>query len=100
MVVEFVDVPAIGVRASHGDLTWGSYHKMTTDEFLNKTWRSLRDDASPLALERWKGALIALHKCGLLSVLEVEAWANRFARCPGHDDEGGRAWCAFCGNLK
>jgi len=72
---------------------------MSADEFLHMIWRDLRDDCSPVILARASGAVTALTSCGLLNALEAEAWLQRIARCPGHKDESGRSWCAYCGEL-
>jgi hypothetical protein len=70
------------------------------DEFLNGLWDSMRDDCSVRAQAQAAGALVALQAVGLLSLLELEAWAIRFQHCPGHGAEGGRVWCAYCGDLE
>lgn len=71
----------------------------TGDEFLYMVWREMRNDRSNVAVQRAMGAIAALQVVGILTVIEAEAWTTRFSRCPGHDDEGGRSWCAYCGNL-
>jgi len=71
----------------------------TADQFLTALWRQMRNDKSEIACARAGGALVALQEVGLLTPFEVEAWNMRFERCPGHEDEGGRSWCAYCGNL-
>lgn len=73
---------------------------MTVNEFLNKFWRTMRDDNSNEAKAQAAGAIAALKATGQLNALEAEAWATRMEHCPGHDDEGGRVWCAYCGNLE
>jgi hypothetical protein len=62
-------------------------------------WREMRNNRSELIVAQAMGALTALLACGLLTALEVTQWTYCFDRCPGHDDEGGRRWCAYCGNL-
>lgn len=66
---------------------------------LTAVWRALRNDASvhPMAT----AVSIALFACdaGLIDRDGAELWIRRFQTCPGHDDEGGRAWCAYCGDL-
>lgn len=61
-------------------------------------WRALRDDA------RYYDCAAACvrfaRRAGLLTVEQEELWLLRLTTCPGHDDEGGRAWCAFCGELE
>lgn len=73
--------------------------RQIVDDYLNAVWRALRDDASPDVEAASVGALLAFHMVGLLNELECEAWQARMKKCPGHDDEGGRVWCAYCGNL-
>ena len=65
---------------------------------LREEWRCLRDDA-----KRYDGAcavVVFLHGVGMLTADDAELWARRFETCPGHDDEGGRDWCAYCGNMR
>ena len=61
-------------------------------------WRELRNDHQRL------GAAMACvqfaARAGLLTLEAQELWELRFKHeCPGHDDEGGRVWCAYCGDL-
>lgn len=64
---------------------------------LRDEWRALRDDA------RYYDCAAACvrfaYRAGLLNVQQEELWLRRLTTCPGHDDEGGRVWCAYCGNL-
>jgi len=73
---------------------------MTPDEHLRELWRELRNDASPSKSDAVKAAVDALYAVGILSTEQCELWTRRLATCPGHDDEGGRSWCAFCGPMK
>jgi hypothetical protein len=67
------------------------------EDELRTEWCALRDDA------RYYDCAAAVvrfaERCGLLSKDEQELWLRRFLSCPGHDDEGGRSWCAFCGEM-
>lgn len=72
---------------------------MTADEYLTDVWRELRNDASPQKLEQAKSAAVALLAVGQLGVDQCELWVRRFKSCPGHEDEGGRSWCAYCGAM-
>lgn len=72
---------------------------MSAAEILNRMWRCLRNDASDPQMARLYGAISALHQIGALTSDEAELWLRRIKECPGHDDEGGRVWCAYCGLL-
>lgn len=80
---------------------------MTTDEsktaatlFLDREWRQLRNSCDREAVVRVQGAIDALGAAGVLSDTEHELWLRRIRECPGHDDEGGRKWCAYCGVIR
>ena len=78
-----------GVSTSSGD--------RVADALMDE-WRALRDDAryydSAAAVVRFA------YRAGLLSKQKQELWLHRITTtCPGHDDEGGRNWCAFCGKM-
>ena len=45
------------------------------------------------------GAIDAFATIGLFSAVERDGWKARIKNCPGHDDEGGRSWCAYCGDM-
>lgn len=64
---------------------------------LMNVWRSLRDDASPTALASACALTWFAYDAGIVDSEQRELWARRFQTCPGHDDEGGRTWCAYCG---
>lgn len=34
-------------------------------------------------------------EAGLLTPSQHELWTLRLQKCPGHEDEGGRDWCAY-----
>lgn len=65
------------------------------NDWLDGTWRELRNGANPARQAYLAGAVDALRSLGLLNDAEQEAWVARGKRCPGHDDEGGRDWCAY-----
>jgi hypothetical protein len=65
------------------------------NDWLDGTWRELRNGAGPARRAYLAGAVDALRSLGLLDDAEQEAWIARGKRCPGHDDEGGRDWCAY-----
>ena len=72
---------------------------MNSEDVLDVMWRELRNDYSEGQLARFYGAVTALNQVGLVSAEQVELWLYRIKECPGHDDEGGRSWCAYCGNI-
>lgn len=74
--------------------------RLTPEDFLDKVWREMRNDGRPFILAGAIGAVEALLQVGMLSQVEADGWLARFERCPGHDDEGGRVWCAYCGRIK
>jgi len=77
----------------------GEMTKACAEEWLDGVWRGMRDGYKGQDVDRIHGALMVLQYLGALSPVERDGWAARLRTCPGHDDEGGRAWCAFCGNL-
>jgi hypothetical protein len=71
----------------------------TADEILRDCWLELRNDASPVRVACVLGHVIACRKLGFITDNEAELWQYRVQTCPGHDDEEGRQWCAYCGTL-
>jgi hypothetical protein len=74
-----------------------SDHAAKGDAFLHEEWRELRNGAGEIEMVHFGGMIRALHAVGLLSDDQRELWGRRSHTCPGHDDEGGRDWCAYCG---
>lgn len=70
---------------------------MTPDEGLMDQWRNLRDDARHKPAAR--ACVNFAYDCDLLTLEQRALWLRRLETCPGHDDEGGRAWCAYCGDM-
>lgn len=70
------------------------------EAFLTDLWRGLRDDVRPNKKNYVLGALDAMHEFGVIDDTFLELWQRRLETCPGHDDEGGRAWCAYCGPMQ
>ena len=66
---------------------------------LQDMWRNLRNDFSERARGFVLGAITALYLADVISDEQRELWTLRIDDCPGHGDEGGRVWCAYCGNL-
>jgi hypothetical protein len=64
---------------------------------LLEEWRALRDDA------RYYDCAAACvrfaHRVGMIDDVHRDLWLRCLTTCPGHDDEGGRSWCAFCGDM-
>ena len=73
--------------------------KAMAESMLLDQWRGLRDDASKGPVLFVLGAIELARCIGALDNDGAELWRRRIETCPGHDDEGGRAWCAFCGVL-
>ena len=63
--------------------------------WLMDLWRGLRDDNRIEERCYIQGAIQALYNIGVLGPTEEELWRRRIETCPGHDDEGKRAWCSY-----
>lgn len=72
---------------------------ITPDEAIKAMWRDLRDDARPSYVARVVACINFAWDVGLIAMDERELWLRRITTCPGHDDDGGRAWCAYCGDM-
>lgn len=70
---------------------------ITAEEALTALWRDLRDDARQAPAVRT--CINFAWDVGLIAMVERELWLRRITTCPGHEDEGGRAWCAYCGDM-
>lgn len=70
---------------------------MTAEQALLEMWRDLRNDARRAPEVR--ACIFFGYKVDLLTLEQRELWLRRITTCPGHDDEGGRAWCAYCGDM-
>ena len=77
-----------------------SFEKSDAEKWLDSAWRSIRDGWKGQYIDRIHGALALLEHLGVLTSIEVEGWRARLDRCPGHDDEGGRDWCGYCGKMR
>lgn len=62
-------------------------------------WGGLRDSATTTDLLKADEYLFAFWQLGIVDDLDVDGWKARFRRCPGHINEGGRVWCAYCGDI-
>lgn len=63
---------------------------------LREQWLQMRDDAN---FDAAAACVRFAHRLELLTAEQEELWLRRLSTCPGHDDEGGRSWCAFCGDM-
>lgn len=67
---------------------------------LHEIWLAMRDDASLSGRRGVALEIIAFaYRIGVLSLEQHDLWSLRMDTCPGHDDEGGRSWCAYCGKM-
>lgn len=67
--------------------------------YLKEEWLKLRDDNTMPRLKLLE-VIRGFHAVGLLTEEQHELWSLRLRTCPGHNDEGGRSWCAYCGDMK
>lgn len=72
---------------------------MSATDFLLELWFEMRNGAGPEAMARANGAIDMAEAIDGLPVGHGELWRRRIATCPGHDDEAGRDWCAYCGKM-
>ena len=87
-----MDGPSVTDRVSLAD-------QVRCDELLREFWRELMNDASDVARAEAKGGIRAMRHLGWINDVEVDGWMRRLDRCPDTDHEGGRAWCAYCGDV-
>lgn len=73
--------------------------KEAAERELDRQWRELRDGASREHMSYVEAAIDMVKTIGVFTAAEAELWHRRIEKCPGHDDEGGRSWCAYCGNM-
>ncbi len=70
----------------------------TVEELLEDVWHSL--STGSMTRENAHGYVSGMHAVGAVSDAEYDGWQNdRFNRCPGHEGEGGRVWCFYCGDI-
>ena len=74
-------------------------HVVKAREYLQEQWKELRNDARFSNQVSVAAVIVAFHAIGLLDNDRRELWLLRIRSCPGHFDEGGRTWCAYCGDL-
>lgn len=72
--------------------------RVDVEHVLGQRWRAIRDDAGLAAPAEL--CIDFAYDVGLLTDQERELWTLRIATCPGHDDEGGRVWCSYCGDMQ
>ena len=73
---------------------------MSPESALLEMWRDLRNDARPTSVALVQACIVFAHHVDLLTLEQRELWLRRIATCPGNDNEGGRAWCAYCGETQ
>ncbi len=69
------------------------------DTILKRLWHELRNFSDNSQVGFVQGAVYMSHWLGELDENMLELWLRRIKTCPGHDDEGGRDWCAYCGKM-
>jgi len=70
------------------------------DTFLRQMHEEMRNGIEPAVLDMTDGAVGAFVAVGLLTATEGDLWEHRFRQvCPGHEGDGGRGWCAYCGDM-
>ena len=69
------------------------------ESILDSAWKGLRDGCSDKDKMWVIGHIEAFHAIKVLTEQEYKRWIFAVEHCPGHDDEGGRVWCAYCGNI-
>lgn len=64
---------------------------------LMEEWCTVRDDWQ---YKECAAACVRFaYTLQLITLTEHDVWQAGLNTCPGHDDEGGRSWCAYCGNI-
>lgn len=71
----------------------------SADELLAERWSAMKDGAGPEQMARTLGMIEMALLLGALSADQAELWERRVQTCPGHNDDGARDWCAYCGKL-
>jgi len=64
---------------------------------FHEVWRNCRDNGQTIRIAQTQVAFAL--EVGILTQSQAELWALRLQMCPGHEDEGGRRWCSYCGTL-
>lgn len=64
-------------------------------DVAEEIWRELRNDGSPFAKAVAISEISVLVRVGLVSAQDARVRIAALDTCPGHDDEGGRDWCAY-----
>lgn len=77
----------------------GEDAKTLAAHYLRGRWLSMRDDGVAVHRAHTLGSICVLEFCGVITPPIAELWQRRIETCPGHDDEGGRQWCAYCGDM-
>lgn len=69
------------------------------ETWLHEAWFELRNGANAESLRYVVGGIDIARAAKLLTDEQAELWKRRIGTCPGHDDESGRDWCAYCGSM-
>jgi hypothetical protein len=69
-------------------------HRETVELELTNLWKACRD-GHPEGSHAAKIVIDSFRVVGLLDKEQAELWVLRLGTCPGHNDEGGRDWCAY-----
>lgn len=72
---------------------------MKAEEVLLELWRELRDGCTVEREGEFIAVLHAFVKTEDITLKQALFYGRAIKACPGHEDKGGREWCAYCGNL-
>ena len=72
---------------------------VTAEQLLRQRWHAMKDGAGPEQMARTLGMIEMALVLGGLTPEQAELWERRIGTCPGHAGDGGRVWCAYCGDL-
>lgn len=72
--------------------------KKAVETELIRLHKELRNDINLISIVAT--VINILTNLNILTKTEEELWIRRIDTCPGHNDEGGRDWCAYCGLQK
>lgn len=67
---------------------------------LFECWGEMVDDCGDVEISYIRGYLRAMVDTGVFNEDDVELWIQRASRCPGHENDPTRTWCAYCGIIE